>query len=77
MSISQVDPRHEANDVKTAMFFPKDNPGYYSLSDEAKKLIIKWSKNEWYESSTAGEEIKEFDGAGDAEGQIERQRIEL
>lgn len=35
-----------------AMFFPKDNPGYYSMSEEAKKLIILWSTNEWYESST-------------------------
>lgn len=34
------------------MFFPKDNPGYYSMSEEAKKLIILWSTNEWYESST-------------------------
>ncbi|KAA8567915.1 hypothetical protein MFRU_010g00300 [Monilinia fructicola] len=34
------------------MFFPKDNPGYYALSEEAKKLIVEWSTNEWYESST-------------------------
>lgn len=34
------------------MFFPKENPGYYALSENAKKLIIDWSTNEWYESST-------------------------
>jgi hypothetical protein len=34
------------------MFFPKDNPGYYSMSEEAKKLVVQWSTNEWYESST-------------------------
>ncbi|KAF7930280.1 uncharacterized protein EAE98_004681 [Botrytis deweyae] len=34
------------------MFFPKDNPGYYTLSEDAKKLIVEWSTNEWYESST-------------------------
>ncbi|PQE33542.1 alpha beta-Hydrolase protein [Rutstroemia sp. NJR-2017a WRK4] len=36
----------------TAMFFPKENPGYYALSEKAAKLIMKWSMNEWYESST-------------------------
>ncbi|KAK0125329.1 hypothetical protein ONS96_009178 [Cadophora gregata f. sp. sojae] len=35
-----------------SMFFPKDNPGYYALSEDAKKLIIDWSTNDWYESST-------------------------
>ncbi|KAI9744791.1 MAG: hypothetical protein M1818_001716 [Claussenomyces sp. TS43310] len=35
-----------------AMFTPKDNPGYYTLSEEAKNLIVKWTTNEWYESST-------------------------
>lgn len=34
------------------MFFPKDNPGYYALSEHAKKLIVEWMTNEWYESST-------------------------
>ncbi|EDO00672.1 hypothetical protein SS1G_03145 [Sclerotinia sclerotiorum 1980 UF-70] len=29
------------------MFFPKDNPGYYALSEDAKKLIVEWSSNEW------------------------------
>jgi hypothetical protein len=36
----------------TAMFFPKENPGYYALSEKAAKLIMKWSMNEWYETST-------------------------
>lgn len=34
------------------MFFPKDNPGYYNMSEEAKKWIILWNMNEWYGSST-------------------------
>jgi len=34
------------------MFFPKDNPGYYSMSEAAKKLIVDWSTNDWYEGST-------------------------
>lgn len=34
------------------MFFPKDNPGYYSLSEEAKRHIVEWMSNDWYDSST-------------------------
>ncbi|XXG96762.1 hypothetical protein Hte_003053 [Hypoxylon texense] len=36
-----------------AMFEPKENPGYRQLSDDAKHWIVKWSRNEWYESSRA------------------------
>ncbi|KAI1144362.1 hypothetical protein F5Y05DRAFT_25142 [Hypoxylon sp. FL0543] len=35
-----------------AMFEPKENPGYRKLSEDAKNLIVKWSRNEWYEAST-------------------------
>ncbi|KAE8450934.1 hypothetical protein EG329_005374 [Mollisiaceae sp. DMI_Dod_QoI] len=34
------------------MFYPKDNPGYYAMSEQAKGLIVKWTIDEWYESST-------------------------
>ncbi len=34
------------------MFYPKDNPGYFALSEQAKTLIVQWTTNEWYESST-------------------------
>jgi hypothetical protein len=33
------------------MFEPKNNPGYYTLSETAKEKIIEWTENEWYESS--------------------------
>lgn len=39
------------------MFYPKDNPGYYTLSDAAKNLIVEWSTNEWYESSTGNSKV--------------------
>lgn len=42
------------------MFYPKDNPGYYEMADAAKKLIVDWTKNEWYEFSD-GNETKTFD----------------
>lgn len=35
------------------MFEPKENPGYRQLSDDAKHCIVKWSRNEWYETSKA------------------------
>ncbi|KAJ4403306.1 hypothetical protein N0V82_010675 [Gnomoniopsis sp. IMI 355080] len=35
-----------------AMFEPKENPGYDKLTDGAAELIAKWTKNDWYESST-------------------------
>lgn len=34
------------------MFYPKDNPGYYDMSEMAKGLIVQWTTNDWYESST-------------------------
>ncbi|KAI0554989.1 hypothetical protein F4679DRAFT_244871 [Xylaria curta] len=37
------------------MFEAKENPGYARLSEEAKELIVAWSKNEWYETSTRGD----------------------
>lgn len=35
-----------------AMFYPKDNPGFYAMSEDAKKFIVEWTTNDWYESST-------------------------
>ncbi|KAI0458391.1 hypothetical protein F5B21DRAFT_25399 [Xylaria acuta] len=37
------------------MFEAKENPGYARLSEDAKELIVTWSKNEWYETSTRGD----------------------
>lgn len=34
------------------MFEPKDNPGYDKLTENAAQLIAKWTRNDWYESST-------------------------
>jgi hypothetical protein len=33
------------------MFEPKNNPGYYTLSETAKEKIIEWAETEWYEES--------------------------
>lgn len=51
------------------MFYPKDNPGYYALSEQAKALIVQWTIDEWYESST--EETVQF--AIENENEIENE----
>ena len=35
-----------------SMFYPKDNPGFYSLGEEAKEMITLWVDDSWYASST-------------------------
>ncbi|KAI1810974.1 hypothetical protein GGS20DRAFT_141988 [Poronia punctata] len=54
--------REAVNDAATdeagahmAMFEQKENPGYSKLSEDAKNLIVSWTKNEWYETSTRGD----------------------
>lgn len=42
------------------MFFPRENPGYYSMVEQAKELIVMWTAEPWYESSSTG------DGDGNA-----------
>ncbi|KAI1173271.1 hypothetical protein F4777DRAFT_455560 [Nemania sp. FL0916] len=37
------------------MFESKENPGYGRLSEDAKDLIVAWTKNDWYETSTRGD----------------------
>lgn len=45
------------------MFEPKENPGYDKLSSTAADLIAKWSTNDWYESSTEGEIMRDKETA--------------
>jgi len=34
-----------------SMFYPKDNPGFYSMATKARSLIEEWVDQGWYESS--------------------------
>lgn len=44
------------------MFFPKENPGYYALSENAKALIVEWTTNDWYESSSGDSGLSGLSG---------------
>jgi hypothetical protein len=46
------------------MFYPKDNPGYYAMSENARELVVTWTTNEWYESSTGKQLAIEQDLSG-------------
>lgn len=34
-----------------SMFFPKDNPGFYELGEQAREVIVSFVDSQWYESS--------------------------
>lgn len=34
-----------------SMFFPRENRGYYGMSERAKELVVGWVDKEWYEES--------------------------
>jgi hypothetical protein len=36
----------------TAMFLPKDNPGYFKLAEDARGLVVQWVDRGWHESSS-------------------------
>ena len=44
---------HADNLIDTAMFEPKENPGYDKLGLEARNMIVSWLRNDWYESSSS------------------------
>lgn len=54
------DAAHDEAGAHMYMFSPKDNPSYYTMADTAKKLVVEWTTNEWYESST-GEQFTIMD----------------
>ncbi|OCK85657.1 hypothetical protein K432DRAFT_400045 [Lepidopterella palustris CBS 459.81] len=54
-----------------SMFDPRNNPGYYGMSEKAKELIVQWSMNQWYEEST-GRQGMEHAGLEDDPEFVER-----
>lgn len=52
------------------MFLPRENPGYYNLSLRAKKLIVEWVDQAWYESSeTLKDKMEDVDMEGSLGGE--------
>ena len=51
-----------------SMFAPREYPGYYRLSERAKKLIVDWVDSAWYESSEGKEPEDSGEHYGEGEG---------
>jgi len=49
------------------MFFPRDNPGFYTLGEGAKEVVTSWIDDGWYQSSEAKRDGK---GSGMTLGEI-------
>jgi len=50
------------------MFTPRDNPGYYGMSERTKELLVKWVKDGWvldeakfHDSATDDEDVEFVD----------------
>lgn len=44
-----------------SMFFPRENRGYYGMSERAKELVVGWVDKEWYEESEELESKEEVE----------------
>lgn len=42
------------------MFEPNNNPGYNVLLKDATELVVTWTRNEWYESSSEPQADREM-----------------
>ena len=63
---------NKAGDEVTAhmnMFHPRENPGYYRLSESAKGKIVEWVDKGWYKGSTPRKVEKAVGGDGPVAGE--------
>ncbi|ORY14399.1 hypothetical protein BCR34DRAFT_623337 [Clohesyomyces aquaticus] len=57
-----------------SMFEPRNNPGYYAMSEKAKELIIGWSTNDWYEESEGKTQNINIDEEGEM---VEKHEVDV
>lgn len=79
----------KAKDETTAhmsMFFPKENPGFYSLGEAAKEIIASWIDQGWYHSSHGSEDElknktnpidKDWEGVDDTTGHDDSEGLQM
>lgn len=57
-------------EAHVSMFSPRENKGYYGMSQRAKELVVKWVESGWYEGSEeteGGSGVEEKGGLGGEE----------
>lgn len=69
--IKQVnDAATDETQAHMSMFYPKDYPGYYNMSEQAKDLVVRWASNDWYESSTREVDALEMESGAEDEAEV-------